>query len=132
MILVKTEIKPSELHGIGIFAMCDIVAGTLVWKFNPIMDRLIHPNEIEGLPEHTIQHIHDHSYIDINGDYVSSLDHNHYSNHSYEPNLDWNDNEHAFCANRDIAAGEELTKNYSTFYDYDISNIRNNKGKQEK
>jgi SET domain-containing protein len=124
MLLVKTEVKPSDLHGMGVFAAHDIVEGTAVWQYNPIIDRIIQKDEIRDLPEHILDHLKHRAYIDITGNYVISLDNNQYFNHSYEPNVKWNDNEHAFCASYDIAAGEELTKTYHDFYEYDISNMR--------
>ena len=123
MLLVETEVRTSERHGLGVFTTHDIAKGTMIWQFNPIVDRIIFKDDVKDLPKHMINHLQHHAYIDVNKNYVIALDNNQYSNHDYEPNLVWDDNECGWRASHDIAADEELTKDYQDFYTYDISGI---------
>lgn len=41
MLLVKTVIKKSSIHGLGLFANQKIKSGQIVWKYNPILDKKI-------------------------------------------------------------------------------------------
>src|SRR3954469_1637143 len=47
MLLVKTRLGPSTIHGIGVFADEDIPRGTIVWSFNPLIDKALTDEEIE-------------------------------------------------------------------------------------
>ena len=38
MLLVKTKLNISPIHGIGLFAVEFIPAKTIVWKFHPAID----------------------------------------------------------------------------------------------
>jgi hypothetical protein len=40
MLLIHTEIRPSAIHCIGLFACEFIAAGSLVWRFDPRVDNL--------------------------------------------------------------------------------------------
>ena len=39
MLVVKTYINKSKIHGFGLFAGENIKKGTVIWKFNPVIDR---------------------------------------------------------------------------------------------
>ena len=49
MILVKTKLGKSNIHGIGIFAKEFIAKETLVWKFNPIFDLVLTKEQVAKL-----------------------------------------------------------------------------------
>ena len=51
MLLVKTRLAPSTIHGIGLFADEFIPKGTEVWKFVPGFDLALSVDEVESLPE---------------------------------------------------------------------------------
>lgn len=51
MLLVKTKIGPSTIHGIGLFADEYIPEGTFIWRFQPGFDLKIDKNDLEKLPE---------------------------------------------------------------------------------
>lgn len=40
MLVVPVEIRKSEIHGYGIFALEDIRHGTVIWQFTPGLDRV--------------------------------------------------------------------------------------------
>src|SRR3546814_1178092 len=50
MLLVKTYVAPSRIHGLGLFAAERIPRGARIWEFNPVMDRFVSREEFESLP----------------------------------------------------------------------------------
>lgn len=111
-------LKPSPVHGIGVFAIADIPKGcrTLFsknvgnWVRLPIAD-------VEALPEHSKNLIETYCLFDETDYYVPDygfkvMDLVNYLNHSSTPNvISVNDGEY-FEALADIPAGTELLINY--------------------
>ena len=52
MMLVETELRPSPIHGIGVFLLQPVSKGDLIWRFDAQIDRVYTEAEIAGLPEH--------------------------------------------------------------------------------
>ncbi|WP_448207944.1 SET domain-containing protein [Azospirillum sp. sgz302134] len=116
MLMVKAVLGPSTVHGIGLFAAEDIAKGTIVWRFDPGIDRLFTRAERDTAPPATRAFLETYSYPYRPGADVHILDGDHarFMNHSPDPNTD-NNGEYTI-ASRDIAAGEELLCNYNEFY----------------
>lgn len=117
MMLVKTKIGLSRIHGIGLFAAESIRAGTIVWEFTSGVDAAYTREEVEVLPEPLRSEILSlkHSYISQHsGKYVTNGGNAKYFNHSFEPNVIDGESEECVAA-RDIAVGEELTIDYTKF-----------------
>ncbi|MDB5702832.1 MAG: hypothetical protein JWL66_3031, partial [Sphingomonadales bacterium] len=51
MMLVGTELRPSAIHGIGVFLTEAVAAGTIIWQFDSRIDRVYSEAEIASLPE---------------------------------------------------------------------------------
>jgi len=120
MLLVKTYISPSKIHGIGLFADEDIKKGTTTWRFNPTIDILICEKEKSELPEITQKFIEEYGSLSkLSNKFVLSADNTRFTNHSSQPNLDAKiiegEPEAIAVANQDIKKGEELTIDYRTF-----------------
>ncbi len=49
MLLVKTRLGPSPIEGLGLFAAEFVPKNTVVWKFNPLLDHLVDPADVERL-----------------------------------------------------------------------------------
>jgi len=45
MLLIKTYLDKSPIHGIGVFAGEFIKKGTQVWEFNPLIDIILTPEQ---------------------------------------------------------------------------------------
>ena len=116
-------LKPSPVHGIGVFAIADIPKGcrtifsknTGNWIKLPIID-------VEKLPEHSRSLIETYCLYDEENYFVPDygfklMDMVNYLNHSASPNIvSVNDGEY-FEALTDIPAGTELMVNYGDIVD---------------
>jgi uncharacterized protein len=116
MLLVRTYLDRSALHGIGVFAAQLIPAGAVVWRFTPGFDLDLDPALIEIQPPHCRERLLHYGYIDPRLDrYILCCDDARFFNHSDHPNLesDFTCDRHGVdIAIRDIAAGEEMTVDY--------------------
>src|ERR1051326_1290557 len=112
MLLVRTQVGQSAIHGTGLFAVELIPQGTLMWKFQPGPDIVVPFDVIETLPPLGRELINHYGYLNefFPGGYVLDSDNARFINHSDEPNPD-NSTEFAFAA-RDIHPGEEITCDY--------------------
>jgi uncharacterized protein len=119
MLLVKTELKPSPISGIGLYAAEFIPKGTLIWKFVPQIDIRLDLQEYERLKK-----TYDFSTVDkyiykskLTNTYILCGDDGRFINHSSNPNtIDTQENaEGLTIASRDIQAGEEITSDYAAF-----------------
>lgn len=123
MLKVKHQVKESDIHGLGLFALEFIPKGTIVWEFNDKIDAKITEDEFKKLSLEEQKNIIHYDYKDKRLNlYVVSGDSSVYINSSDSPNLSSHyENEtdigYSF-ANRDINIGEEITEDYK---EYDIS-----------
>ena len=126
MLVIKTEVKPSKIHGLGLFTLEDLKKGQALWKKHPVIDMAIAVRVIESLPELTREMMYRYTWRDKAGNFLISLDNDKFMNHAENPNTD-GDN-----AIRDIEAGEELTSNYdmSTAEEYEAMKIPEPKKKK--
>ena len=116
MMLVKTRVGPSAIHGMGLFAVEFISRGTPIWRFQPGFDHDFSPEQFAALPQIAREHTRWFCFVSkIDGHVILSGDHACFINHSE------NNNTGApvdapppvtTVALRDIAAGEEITCNY--------------------
>lgn len=113
MLIVRTYIGPSAIHGIGLFLAEPVKAGQRVWEFNPIIDIEITPEQLACLPPGARETAEAHSYIERDGRMILARDNGVFFNHSDDPNT--------VCdalgnrALRDLPAGTELTESYRGF-----------------
>lgn len=118
MMLVKSYIAQSKIEGIGIFAGQDIKKGTMIWKFNSIIDKKITKKEFEYLPEIAQKAVKHYAYMNKKGDRILCGDDARFFNHSDNPTCVDNDSleeEDITVAKRDIKKGEEITSDYRSF-----------------
>lgn len=115
MVRVKTFLSKSNISGIGVFAAEDISEGTVTWAYNPNFVVKFTPDQIEKMRLEERQRLEtlDYFWIDAAGNYVVSLDHDKFINHSFDANIKSID-DFTDIAARDIKAGEELTIDYRT------------------
>ena len=126
MLQVKTYLDKSLIHGLGVFADQDIPKGTLVWRFNPLVDKIV---TAEKLPEIEEKFVQMYAYYDTQlNKFILPVDNDRFTNHSDNPNTSPLPNG-KMVAIKDIKAGEEITSNYYEI-DFDVNtklvNIRDN------
>jgi len=116
----RVEFRKSPVHGMGVFAIEDIPAGTRVWEFDRKMMIADGPEALLRLPS-PVRHFALHGgYLHHPSDrFVWYTDGMQYVNHAFGEmsNIgitEWTPLEQDNCtALRDIAAGDELLEDYS-------------------
>jgi len=124
MLFVRTELRPSPIHGIGTFLMDPVRKDQLVWRFDPRIDRLYTEAELKDMSDICKELIDNYGCWDA-GKRVWLLygDEMRYINHSDDSPLfstggPFGDS----IAARDLAADEELSVNYRLICDMTRSN----------
>ena len=117
------QIKPSKIHGVGVFALKNIPKGTDIFKsvnqtfsgFFKINKLNVHKNVVKDLKMRTWSH-KDEVFVDFN--FCFNKHYSKYINHSEQPNIlyyfDEIINQWVFMSLQDIKEGEELTYDYTT------------------
>lgn len=116
MLLVKTKLRGSTVHGIGLFAEEFIPKGTKMWHFASGFDLEKTCDEIKSLPESAQDWFRHFGYLDQRlNRHILSFDDARFMNHSDNPNMvpDFDQDKYGVgVATRDIKAGEEITIDY--------------------
>lgn len=123
MFVIKTYIQSSSIQGLGVFAAEDIPKGKIVWLYDPKCDLSVTPEEYAQFNEKQKAHFAHSAYLSPwTGLWICPPygDNSNYTNHSNDNNLSVHydggvSSEPFFVANRNIAAGEEITNNYHEF-----------------
>jgi len=125
-ILEYAEVKPSQIHGLGLFAKKFIPKKTIFWHARPqdvlIMTKeqflILEASRKSPLVNSYIQCILTYSYYEKDTDtLILCLDDSKFINHSFNANSGTSKKENGFCAitDKDIQPGEEITEDYSTY-----------------
>lgn len=117
MILVKTKIGSSEIHGIGLFADQFIPKGTVTWQYNPAFDIAFSMEQIAQMSGPAKEQFWKYAYLDKDlNKYVLCFDDQRFINHSSQnPNI--SSTPHQDVAARDINPGEEMLCDYDQYDD---------------
>lgn len=120
MLLVKTKIQPSKIHGLGLFADEFIPKGKEIWRFTPGFDQKFTREQILVFPELLQIYMYKYGWRSKKSKlYIFSVDDGKYFNHSDNPNClsEYRDNEEEVVtiAIQDIQIGEEILDNYNSF-----------------
>lgn len=124
MMIVDTELKPSGIHGIGIFLLQPVRKGDLIWQYDSRVDRVYTDDELMSLPRPMQDYLRTYStWHASTGLWVLCGDNGRHFNHSDTPNTISD----GIAFGRDFAAedlpvGTELTSDYRTICD----NVRAN------
>jgi SET domain-containing protein len=123
MLKVRTYLDRSPIHGIGLFSNQKIMAGSMVWEFNPAVD-LVYSLEQWDLLKASIAA---QSFVNLirlsykeKGFIVLCMDNAQFMNHSeIHDNVVHGVSKSKMHAVRNIARGEELLCNYLSYSDPD-------------
>jgi SET domain-containing protein len=115
MLLIRTSVGPSAIHGTGVFAAEHVSEGQEVWRYAPEFDQLIPFEELPSLPEAFRAYLDMYAYpsADAPGGLTLSCDHAKFFNHSEDASLASHGTR--TLARRAIRVGEEITCNYREF-----------------
>jgi len=122
---VYCRLKPSNIEGVGVFAIRAIPKGIDPFVGCEIYGhKLVHKSRIKKLPRNLAKYIvdmcvceNDHYTVPNAG--LNALDISFYINHSKTPNMETSDGCY-FITLRAIKEGEELTIDYGTYNDEDL------------
>jgi len=112
MLLVKTYLDKSKIHGIGVFAAEPIRKGARMWRFVYGFDRFYTRKRLAKLPKAARDYINLHGYQWKN-EILLSMDYDTFMNHSENPNTDFRNG--FVIARSNIRRGEEITNDYRAF-----------------
>lgn len=120
MLLVETELGPSNIHGIGVFLREPVRKGEPVWRFDSRIDRVYSEDELAGLPGHVQSFLRTYStWHEATRLWILCGDNGRHFNHSDTPNtLSLGVAVGDDVAAEDLPAGTELTTNYNLICDH--------------
>jgi SET domain-containing protein len=111
-------LKPSPLHGIGVFAIRDIPKGCNTLFSTDLGNWIPVPKtEVEALPPHSRELVENYCLYDDTNYFIADygfkvMDLVNFLNHGDTPNIASQNEGESFVALRDIACGEELLVDY--------------------
>ena len=112
MLLVKTYLDKSRIHGIGVFADQFIRKDAKMWRFVYGFDRYYTRKRLAKLPKPAKDYIRLHGY-QWGNEILLSMDYDTFMNHSENPNTYFHNG--FVLARRNIRKGEEITNDYRAF-----------------
>jgi len=112
MLLVKTYLDKSPIHGLGVFAAERIPKGTKIWRFVEGFDRCYTAKQFAKLPKAARDFLKDYAYR-VDGEILFTVDNDHHMNHADKPNTVLRSG-YAIAA-KTIAKGAEITNDYREF-----------------
>jgi len=112
MLLVKTYLDKSAIHGLGVFAAERIRKETKIWRFVYGFDQVYTPKQFSRLPKQAKDYIRFYGYR-VDGEILFTADNDHHINHSDDPNTYLHNG--YTIARRDIPKGVEITNDYREF-----------------
>jgi hypothetical protein len=116
VLIVPARIGRSNIHGIGLFAAEMIARGTTVWQYDSRLDLLFSRRAQDTLPEPMQAFLCRYGNVVSDDLIMLCADNARFINHSQDANIVGISSWITDCiALRDIAKGEEITENYSTF-----------------
>lgn len=117
---VYTRLRPSKIHGVGVFAIRKIKKGTYMFRGDDAEMVPVKNLNLGKLPREVRKLYEDFAVIDKKRTYLcpknfNALTVSWYLNESKNPNVGYDKTKCDFFALRDIRAGEELTVDYDTY-----------------
>jgi SET domain-containing protein len=116
MMMIPVDVRPSEIHGTGIFAKAHIRLNRVIWQYEPTVDRAIPPLVVKHSDPYLAEFIRARGYLSTQRpQWILCCDDAQYWNFPRKGEKantrlgDVQEGEHLILAARDIEAGEEIT-----------------------
>ncbi|MFY9288315.1 MAG: SET domain-containing protein-lysine N-methyltransferase [Alphaproteobacteria bacterium] len=119
MLLFPTTLKPSPIHGFGVFLLAPVKKGEVIWRFDERIDRVYSAQDFNALPEVAQKFVTTYgTWLASKDEWVVSGDNARFFNHSDKPTtvslgIAYADDIAAY----DLPTGTELTSDYKTICD---------------
>lgn len=89
MLIIKTEVRPSSIHGLGLFAAENLQQGQIIWVLHKKFDCTFTKSEWDLLPCPARTYLHTYMYWSSRlNKYVACLDNSRHMNHCESPNTE--------------------------------------------
>ena len=120
MLLIRTLVRESPIHGLGLFAAEFVAQGTVIWRFTPGFDQRFSTDVVAEMPVVLQEYVRTYAWLSRqSGLYCFAADNGKYVNHSSQPNSISNhlpsEDEVITVALKDIFPGDEITDDYASF-----------------
>lgn len=129
MIMVKTKLGKSKIHGIGLFADQNIKKGTITWDYQPWFHITYSKEDLKKMSKPAREQVLWYAFVDKKDDrYILCADDQRFINHSSNPkkiNI-LSISQYRDIALRDIKKGEELLCDYNKFDDTYFKRLKMN------
>jgi hypothetical protein len=112
MLLVKTYLDKSPIHGLGVFAAERIPKGAKIWRFVEGFDRCYTAKQFARLPKAARDFLRNYAYR-VDGEILFTVDNDHHMNHAEKPNTLLKGG--YVIAATTIPKGAEITNDYREF-----------------
>src|SRR3569623_1516643 len=112
MLLVKTYLDKSPIHGLGVIAAERIPRGAKIWRIVEGIDRCYTPRQFARLPKAARAFLENYAYR-VDGEILFTVDNDHHMNHAETPNTVLRGG--YVLAAVDIPKGVEITNDYREF-----------------
>lgn len=115
MLAIDVELKPSTIHGFGIFTTKPLKKGDLIWFHHPAVDLVFEDGDVANFSSAYLRFMRHYGYRRIeDGKWLINSDLAKFTNHSKTPTSVVD--EYGNCrAADDLPAGVEITEDYTTF-----------------
>jgi uncharacterized protein len=115
VLLIETELRESDIHGVGLFCTSPIAKGTKVWEFHPKFDVPFEESDISSMPPPILSFFRKYAYRSLETKkFILSIDLSRHMNHSDSPSL-YSDADSNYYTAFDFVPGTELTCDYRVF-----------------
>jgi len=118
MLLVKTYLDKSKIHGIGLFSGQSIPKGKIVYKLSPKLDINLPAGKFNKLDCYSKKQIKHYGHVIKKGDrWCLAFDDIRFCNHNKNGNIttDKKSAKYQLIAKTDIKKGDEITQDYAEF-----------------
>lgn len=119
MLLIPTQVKPSKIHGLGLFVTKPIKKNTLLWKYIEDVSMIfIEHARYNAMTPMQQQFVRTYGFLDDKWPeyWMVPFDDTRYFNHSENPTMIYVENiefsNGAYFATRELLPGDELTEDY--------------------